>query len=131
MMRAGLLCLLLAAPALAQDADPPLTAGEFEAIVQGRTFDTHAYSGGPYGVETFLPGRRAIWRDAEDCKEGTWRAEGALICFDYEGEPGPHCWTYHDRGGWLMGWYLGDRSYDPIMLYPGAEVVTCEGFLGA
>ncbi len=30
-----------------------------------------------------------------------------------------------------MGWYLGDRSLDPIMLYPSTDFVTCEGFLGA
>jgi hypothetical protein len=143
-MRVTLILSLLAAPTLAQPAlaqsaeppaaaagDPPLSAEAFERIVEGRTFDTHEWSSGLYGVETFLPGRRAIWRDAEECKEGIWRAEGPLICFDYEGDPEPHCWTYHDRGGWLMGWYLGDRSFDPIMLYPSEDFVTCEGFLGS
>jgi hypothetical protein len=81
-------------------------------------------------VETFLPGRRAIWRDAAQCLEGTWRAEGDLICFDYQGEPLPFCWTYHSRGDFLMGWLDGDRTNEPIMLYPADEVVTCEGFFG-
>ena len=125
-------------PALAQDpspadraiTDPPLTADAFERLVEGKTMDTHDQTGS-YGVETFLPGRRAIWRDAEQCLEGTWRPEGAMICFDYIGEPQPYCWTYHDRGGWLMGWFEGDRTSDPILLYPAQSVVTCEGFLGA
>ena len=128
-MRAAVLLLALTAPALAQEIDPPLTAEAFERIVQGKTFDTYDQTG-IYGVETFLPGRRAIWRDAEECKEGTWRMQGPLICFDYQGDPTPHCWTYHDRGGWMMAWYEGDRTNDPIMLYPSKDVVTCEGFFG-
>lgn len=126
----ALLCALALppAPALA-DSDPPLSVADFEAFVQGRTFDTHDQTG-RYGVETFLPGRRAIWRDADQCLEGTWRPQGDQICFDYQGEPFPYCWTYHDRGDWLMGWLDGDRSTAPIMLYPAEEVVTCEGFFG-
>lgn len=119
---------LLPQVGLAQ-ADPPLTADGFEALVQGRTFDTHTGSG-RYGVETFLPGRRAIWRDAAQCMEGRWRAQGDLICFDYQGDPTPYCWTYHDRGGWLEAWLDGDRGSEPIMLYPAEEVVTCDGFFG-
>jgi hypothetical protein len=117
----------LAAPAFADDL--PLTAEAFEAIVQGKTFDTYS-DNGLYGVETFLPDRRSIWRDAEECKEGTWRAEGDQICFDYQGESQPFCWTYHDRGGWLMAWYEGDRTLEPIMLEPSEDFVTCEGFVG-
>ena len=119
-------------PALAEDEgplDPPLTAETFERLVEGKTMDTHD-STGSYGVETFLPGRRAIWRDAEQCLEGTWRPEGDLICFDYIGEPLPFCWTYHDRGDFLMGWLNGDRTGEPIRLYPADEVVTCEGYFG-
>jgi hypothetical protein len=123
-----LLAFALAAPPVLAE-DPPLSAEAFEAFVQGRTFDTHDLTG-RYGVETFLPGRRAIWRDAAQCLEGTWRPLGEMICFDYQGEPGPYCWTYHDRGGWLMAWLDGDRGTEPIMLYPAEEVVTCEGYFG-
>ncbi len=121
----------IALPCIAQaQDDAPLSAEAFEALVEGKTMDTHD-SGGIYGVETFLPGRRAIWRDASQCLEGSWRPEGEMICFDYMGDPAPHCWTYHDRGGWLMGWYKGDRGTEPIMLYPSTDFVTCEGFLGS
>lgn len=81
-------------------------------------------------METFLPGCRSIWRDEEECKEGTWWAKGDQICFDYQGESQPFFWTYHDRGGWLMAWYEGDRTQEPIMLEPSEDFVTCEGFLG-
>ena len=124
--------LLLWGPLAAAEttiADPPLSAEAFEALVEGRTMDTHDLSG-RYGVETFLPGRRAIWRDATACLEGTWRPQGDLICFDYEGEPEPYCWTYHDRGGWLEAWLDGDRTNAPIMLYPSTDIVTCDGYFG-
>ena len=81
-MRALALALvLLPGLALAEDtppqpaADPPMTAEAFERFVEGRTMDTHDQTG-RYGVETFLPGRRAIWRDAEQCLEGSWRPQG-------------------------------------------------------
>ena len=109
--------------------DAPLTAEAFERFVEGRTMDTHDQTG-RYGVETFLPGRRAIWRDADQCLEGRWRPQGEMICFDYQGNPMSYCWTYHDRGGWLMAWLDGDRGNDPILLYPSDELVTCEGFFG-
>lgn len=129
-MRLSCAALALAVfPDVALAEDLPLTAEAFEAIVEGKTFDTYG-TDGIYGVETFLPGRRAVWRDAEECKHGTWRAEGEMICFDYENTPQPHCWTYHDRGGWMMAWYEGDRTEAPITLKPSNDFVTCEGFVG-
>lgn len=113
----------------AAQSDPPLTTEAFERFVEGRTMDTYDQTG-RYGVETFLPGRRSIWRDAAQCLEGSWRPEGDLICFFYEGDPEPFCRSYHDRGGWLMSWLDGDRGTEPIMLYPAEEVVTCEGYSG-
>ena len=128
-MRALALVLMLLPGATLAEGDPPMTAEAFERFVEGRTMDTHNRSG-RYGVETFLPGRRAIWRDAEQCLEGRWRPQGDLICFDYQGIDLPYCWTYHDRGGWLMAWLDGDRESEPIMLYPADGVVTCEGDFG-
>lgn len=128
-MRAALLCLL-ANPALAQDPSPALSGPAFETIVQGRTFETHDQTG-PYGLETFLPCRRAIWRDVTQCLEGTWRVEGDLICFDYDGVAQPFCWTYHSRGDGLIAWLDGDQTLAPISLYPNADLVTSDGFLGA
>jgi hypothetical protein len=128
-MRILLTLAFAAFPLAAHAEDAPLTAGAFEAFVTGKTFDTHD-STGRYGVETFLPGRRAIWRDPSQCMEGTWRPQGDQICFDYQGEPFPYCWTYHDRGDWLEAWLDGDRGTEPIKLYPAKEVVTCEGYFG-
>jgi hypothetical protein len=133
-LRAALLAALpvtaLAQTALAQSAtDPPLTAETFEALVEGKTMDTYNDSGW-FGIETFLPGRRTIWRDADRCLHGTWYERDGMICYDYEGGGGPFCSSFHDRGGWLMGWRNGIWGNDPILLYPSDEFVTCEGFTG-
>lgn len=91
----------LAAPALADDL--PLTAEAFEAIVQGKTFDTYSESG-LYGVGTFLPGCRFICVMKKSARKAPGWAKGDQIRFDYQGESQPFFWTYHDRGGWLMAW---------------------------
>jgi hypothetical protein len=108
---------------------PPKSGQDFEAFVQGRTFETHDMSA-RYGVETFLPGRRAIWRDAAQCLDGSLRAVGDMICFDDIGRPQPSCWTYHGRGDYLMVWINGVRRTNPIMRYPADEVLTCKGYFG-
>ncbi|MFZ1470587.1 MAG: hypothetical protein WAT09_16675 [Paracoccaceae bacterium] len=110
--------------------DPPLTADEFDAMTLGKTMDTHS-SGGSYGVEKFLPGKRSIWEDARGCMYGTWEQVGNQICFTYEDDPAnPDCWTYHARGDALKAWYFGDRSNEPIMLYPSDLPMTCNEYLG-
>ncbi|MFM7334793.1 MAG: hypothetical protein ACKO1H_10345 [Tabrizicola sp.] len=126
---AAALFLLSSSDVARAQSDPPMSVEDFEAFVEGRTMDTHDQTG-RYGVETFLPGRRAIWRDAQQCLEGSWRPVGDQICFKYDTDPFQYCWTYHDRGDWMMAWLDGDRSSQPIMLYPSKEVVTCEGYFG-
>ena len=119
-----------ALPVLAQD--PALTAEEFDRLTQGKTMDTYDRDSGLYGVESFLSGHRVIWKDAEGCMHGTWEQVGEQICFTYDsGSNNPVCWTYHDRGGWMMGWFRGDRQTVPIMLQPStAGPVSCEGYMG-
>lgn len=122
-------------PALADEspADPALSSEAFDALTRGKTMDTYDAESGLYGVETFLSGQRVIWRDADRCIHGTWQQVGEQICFSYEDKPDrPVCWTYHDRGGWIMGWFEGNRQSVPIMLYPSkGGPVGCEGFVGA
>lgn len=109
----------------------PLTGEGFDALTRGRTMDTHDAAAGLYGVETFLPGRRVIWRDAEKCSRGTWEEVEGQICFTYElNDNNPVCWIYVDRGGWIEGWFQGDRSLTPIELHEGTAPVSCDGWLG-
>ena len=131
-MTRSLFCALLAALTLpAAGQDRPLTGAEFEAIVTGKTMDTYDQSG-LFGVETFLPGRRTLWRSGDLCLKGTWTETDGIICYSYEGDDtGPYCRTFYDRGGWLMGFENGNWGTDPIMLYPSDDEVTCDDFIGS
>ncbi len=138
-MRALLILALLPLPALAETGpetsareDAPLTGAEFDALTRGRTMDTFDADDGLYGVETFLPGQKVIWRDAGKCTRGTWEQVGQQICFTYEaGRNNPVCWTYHDRGGWIEGWFRGDHATVPIQLREGKAPVSCDIWLGS
>jgi hypothetical protein len=118
----------LALPAMGQER--PLTGGEFERLVEGKTMDTYDETG-RFGVETFLPGRRTFWRDEDHCLKGQWTETDGIICYTYEGQPGRFCNSYYDRGGWLIGFEDGVWGNDPLMLTPSDEVVTCNDFLGS
>jgi hypothetical protein len=102
-MRALILSLaLLGSPAL---AETPLSAEAFEAIVTGKTI-TYATNGSFFGTEEYLDGRRVLWSVRPDlCQYGIWYPKDEAICFEYEADPVPHCWTF-----WLDGDRLGARS---------------------
>lgn len=78
---------------------PPVQAGsmgaaEFERYTQGRTL-FYAQDGETYGAERYLPGRRVVWSFLDGkCKEGRWYEEAGLICFIYEDQAGPQCWSF-------------------------------------
>lgn len=128
-MRAVILALCLAAtPGFAADT---MSAAEFDAYTQGHTF-TYGSSGGPYGAEEYLPGRRVRWSFLDGrCQEGEWYEEDGLICFVYEREPAPQCWTFRRGADGLTAIFDGDpvlgelyevaRSDAPLAC-PGPEV---------
>jgi hypothetical protein len=106
---------LVAAPAVAQT---PLTAEEFDAHVTGRTI-TYSQFGNIFGIEEYLADRQVRWSVAENlCQYGSWYAEGEAICFVYEYDPTPHCWTF-----WLEGGTLRALSVNDL---PGAELTEVE-----
>lgn len=123
--------LMLAGAARAAD-DTPLTAEAFDALTLGKTMDT-ASGGTVYGIETFLPGRRVVWRDARRCVEGQWQQVADEICFTYADKPDrPVCWLYFDRGDRIEGRHSAALpGSDPIVLTPGDGPISCDGFLGA
>jgi hypothetical protein len=125
MTRWRVLVLIALSPFPAMAEDRPMTGAEFEAFVEGRTMDTYN-DAGLLGVETFLPGRRTLWRDESHCLKGTWTVQEEMICYTYEGEEGRFCSSFHDRGDWLIGFREGVWGEDPIMLQPSTDVVTCD-----
>lgn len=123
------LCLMgLVQPAL---ADQPLTAEAFEAHVTGMTI-TYAQHGFPFGVEEYLPDRQVRWSvQPGECLYGSWYPAGDDICFVYEYDPTPACWTFWLRDGVLVALsvddapgnelYATDRSADPLPC-PGPDI---------
>jgi hypothetical protein len=116
--RAARLCLAILATPLATtataSAQTPLTAAEFEAHVTGKTL-TYSQFGNRFGIEEYLPGRQVRWSVSENqCQYGSWYPQGSAICFVYEYDPTPHCWTF-----WMEGGALAALSVDS---QPGAEL---------
>jgi hypothetical protein len=110
-MRTVLALVVLATPALAQD---PVTAEEFEALVEGRTLTYGAPGEPPYGIEHYFPNRRVTWAflGTNECIEGEWYAEGPpeapAICFVYEDDLEPQCWRFFREGEGLRAEFLND-----------------------
>ena len=115
-MRAALLALALAtAPALAEE---PLTADAFEAHVTGKTI-TYRMRDFVFGTEEYLDNRAVRWSIAPGlCQYGIWYPQDDAICFVYEDDPAPHCWTFWMQDGALAARYAGDA--------PGNELYEVE-----
>jgi hypothetical protein len=125
MRRLSLALLFLAFPAR---AEPPLSAEAFDALTQGRTM-TWAEFGQVYGVEQYLPGRRVRWTVlGDDCKIGHWYPEGGLICFQYEDDPEPDCWTLTQGGAGLFARYAGTAPDSaPVVVEETSAPMACFG----
>ncbi len=96
-MKSVVLLAFLALPLWAQDPGrlgPAVTAPEFDAYVTGKTL-TWSLGAKVWGTEEYLANRRVQWASApEDCKLGSWYAEGDRICFAYGGDDNPACWIF-------------------------------------
>jgi hypothetical protein len=117
--------LALATPALAETA---MTAAEFEAYATGKTLDY--YSGGEvFGREVYLPGRKVRWAyTADECKLGHWFAQSDQICFLYDGDPEPKCWTIWPDGEGLSASYMTDTpDIAPRTVRETSEPLSCAG----
>jgi hypothetical protein len=124
-MRALLLALLLSSPALADDT---LTAEDFDALTLGRTM-YWAEFGQVYGVEEYLPGRRVRWTAlGQDCKLGHWYPQDDLICFKYEDDVAPDCWTITQGDTGLFARYATNPpEAEPVVVTETTEPMACLG----
>lgn len=128
-MRALALGLALAAaPLCAAEPGRPLSAAEFDAATVGRTL--YYNSGGlAYGVEQYLPGRRVIWAFlGDDCRRGEWYEDAGHICFVYEDNPEPQCWTFVKAAGGLTARLKDDPLGPPLVaVEESPEPMACLG----
>jgi hypothetical protein len=106
-MRALILSLALLS-GTAGSAQTLLTGQEFEAYATGKTL-TYAANGQVYGVEQYLPNRRVRWAFVDDtCRIGHWYESKGEICFVYEDDGTPQCWTFQLTDGKLMARFVSD-----------------------
>jgi hypothetical protein len=119
---ASALFLVLALPAAAAE---PMSAAEFEAYVTGRTL-TYNASGTPYGAEQYLKDRKVRWAFlGDECVDGEWYEAGGLICFVYENNDQPQCWSFERGVSGLIARFQNDpdatelyearQSQDPLL----------------
>lgn len=99
MIKRILFLICLAQPAAAQDL---MTAEEFDAYTRGKTL-IFGQNGQAYGAEIYHENRRVEWSFLDgDCKEGEWYEDNGLICFVYENNPEPQCWSFIKGEGGLI-----------------------------
>jgi len=102
---AALIAILIDGTTGAQ-AQTLMTGPEFEAYATGKTL-TYAANGQIYGVEQYLPGRRVRWAFVDDtCRIGHWYEAGKQICFVYDHDGTPQCWTFHMQDGTLRARFI-------------------------
>lgn len=110
---AGVGLALLAVPAfwsapVAAAAQEPLSAEEFEAYATGKTL-SYAQGAEIWGTEQYLPGRRVVWAfSADECQYGRWFPQGEQICFLYDNDLEPQCWTFWRQGEGLRARFAGN-----------------------
>ena len=104
-------------------AEPLDTAEKFERYVGGKTLFFHLGDGAVYAAETYLRDRKVRWSLAEgECLEGEWWADAGKICFAYENNPSPQCWTVDATPDGLKA--TTDDPLDPFVIY---EATDAEG----
>jgi hypothetical protein len=129
MIRSALAAAVLSlVAAMAQAA---MTAEEFDAYTRGKTL-FYGENGETYGVERYLDGRRVIWSFLDgQCMDGIWYEENGQICFVYENQPEPQCWTFREGPNGLIARFESDpldtelyeaRDIDEEMICYGPEV---------
>ncbi|QFT64219.1 hypothetical protein FIU91_14870 [Roseivivax sp. THAF30] len=125
MRYAATLCaLLLSGPVSAQS---PMSAQEFQDYVSGKTL-TFSEAGVPYGIERYMPGRRVRWSFLDGrCKDGIWYPEGDQICFVYEDDPAPQCWSFFEEGSGLRAVFEGGEFGTELYEADEAQEMVCLG----
>lgn len=119
-------CVIPGTHALA--AETRLTAQEFDTYTRGKTF-YYGAMGRPYGGEEYLDGQRVRWSFLDgDCKDGRWYEEAGLICFVYEDNPDPQCWSFANGAGGLIARFENNPAQTELYeVEQSAEPLLCTG----
>jgi hypothetical protein len=102
--------LLLALCAALPVAAETMSAAEFDAYTQGKTL-FYAQGGQAYGAEVYYENRRVQWSFLDgECKEGEWYEDSGQICFVYDDNPSPQCWSFVESAGGLIARFEGSST---------------------
>ena len=105
--------------ALPVPAAEPMSGAQFEAYVEGKTL-YFGQNGQAYGVEEYLDDRRVRWSFLDgDCKDGMWYEDQGMICFVYEDNPTPQCWSFFRESNGLRAIFENDP--DATTLYEAQQ----------
>lgn len=122
--------LLLGLGSAAAAGERRISGAEFEAYVSGHTLFYAGPGREPYGAEQYLSGRRVIWTFLDgDCVPGFWyeKAKG-LICFAYEADLEPQCWTFWSGPDGIRAHFENDPgSVGLFELRHSDEPLDCPG----
>lgn len=123
-----ILFILLFWPVAVFAQEETLSPEEFDSYSQGKTlfFSQH---GRAYGVEQYLRGRKSIWSFANGtCVRGAWFEDNGLICFTYENNTVPQCWTFHKNGNRYSARVQGaDPANDLMVIERNDDPIACLG----
>lgn len=122
-----LLLFAFALNALPVAALAEMSAAEFDAYTKGRTL-TFLNQGRAYGVEEYFDNRRVRWSFLDGrCQEGRWYEEAGEICFVYEYEPSPQCWTFSETARGLRAELGGEGGLELYEAQETDEPMLCIG----
>jgi hypothetical protein len=121
----ALVPLLSAAGAISAER---MSGEEFEAYVTGRTL-YYSAGAGEYGAEQYLPGRRVIWTFLDgECSQGRWYEQDGLICFVYDFDLTPQCWSFWREGGRISARFENDPALTELYeLRQSDQPLACPG----
>jgi len=87
-----------------------MTPEQFDEYTVGRTF-SYGLKSTPYGAEEYLSGRRVRWSFLDGhCIDGEWFVELDLICFVYEADLSPQCWSFYLDDGRMVARFENDPA---------------------
>ena len=117
--------LTCALPGVAQDM---MSAKDFDNYTKGKTF-YYGSLGEPYGAEEYLDNRRVRWSFLDGkCQEGHWYEEAGLICFVYDEQPEPQCWSFERGSRGLIARFENDpASTELYEVEKSVEPLLCLG----
>ena len=92
-----------------------MDAARFDAHVTGRTVTYLYLHDGSTGIERYLANRRVMWSSqAGICQHGVWFESKGDICFRYDSDPEPKCWTVYDEPTGMRAVYTNRAPFTVI-----------------